>query len=289
MYKIAEWNPRYEVNVRGEPYKPDDKARLRPLEFVRWKVNGRKQGSGYRRLLAQAGDRSMEVLGVFGKLLELAADQPRYKRDGTIYNDKDLPATIEDISFDIGAPVDQIENALTILCARGWVVKEESEEIGNQQESPQIVRTITDESGILRNLPLPYITEPNRNRTELNLTETKGNGKVPVADSEDLPVVQVPISQSFSESARFGFVNNLIKILHKESGGSRSKGDTTLYRNLCNSLDRDMRDRKCGMEILDTILAIARECKTGRSPPALFQTKLREAGIYYSKVHKMKK
>ena len=114
MYEIADWQ-RYEVNSRGQPATHKGDLRVGPLSYVRLKVHGHSQSNGYRKLLLVAGPRSMEVFGIFCKFLEIAGDSRENQR-GILRKERDgEPANIEDLSFLLAAPVEQIENAVKVL------------------------------------------------------------------------------------------------------------------------------------------------------------------------------
>lgn len=89
--EIAEWLERYEVSSKGREPKPDDELRAGSLQFIRLKVYGHTQSTGYRRLKSVSGDRTMEVFGYFCKFLEIAGNQKRGQR-GVLLNEKNQPA-----------------------------------------------------------------------------------------------------------------------------------------------------------------------------------------------------
>ena len=123
MLKIADWHKRYEVSFRGGEPKQGDAFRVGPLRFIRLTVHGHQQGAGYRRLLAVAGKKAMEVFGIFCKFLEISGNQPRDKR-GTLLNEKGNPATAQDLAFILSVPLGQVENAIKVLCDKtvAWVI-----------------------------------------------------------------------------------------------------------------------------------------------------------------------
>jgi hypothetical protein len=147
-YKITEWLERYEVNSKGQPARTGDELRAKPLDYIRQKANGRKQGEGYRRLLNVAGrENAMQVFGIFLKCLEIAGDAKRGERG--------ILPPIPELSFLIDVPESQVKNAIEVMIKLNWI----SENAGN---SPQILAA--------------YITKPNP--TEHNITEqnqTAGN------------------------------------------------------------------------------------------------------------------
>lgn len=122
MFEIADWQ-RYEVNKKGRIAVDGDELQAGPLKYVRLKVHGHSQSNGYRKLVILAGERTMEVFGVFCKFLEIAGDS-RNDRRGMLRLERDgEPATIEDLSFLMSVPVEQIEYALKVLTDKklGWL------------------------------------------------------------------------------------------------------------------------------------------------------------------------
>lgn len=135
MFSINEWRDRYEVSMKGREPKGDEELRAGPLSFVRLKVYGHRQGTGYRRLQQACGKRFMEVFGIFCKLLEISGDQIRDRR-GSLYNEKDEPATTGDLAFMIGIPVEQVEHAISKLFDVDWISCDEQKK-SNQKKRTQ--------------------------------------------------------------------------------------------------------------------------------------------------------
>jgi len=122
MYVITEWLERYEVNEKGQPAKPGDKLRNRPLEYIRSKVHGRSQGAGFLAMQMLAGDRDYEVFGLFQKFLEIAACEKGEKR-GALLNHRGRPATVEEVATICRKPLDRVQFAIEILTnpTVGWM------------------------------------------------------------------------------------------------------------------------------------------------------------------------
>jgi len=64
----------------------------------------------------------MEVFGFFCKFLEIAANQKSGQR-GILLNEKNKPATLEDLAFILDVPLEQVENAVKVLSDEkvGWI------------------------------------------------------------------------------------------------------------------------------------------------------------------------
>jgi len=143
MYSINEWRARYEVSLKGREPKGEEELRVGPLAYVRLKIYGHRQGAGYRRLQQACGERFMEVFGIFCKFLEISGNQPRDKRGGLL-NEKDEPATIDDLAFIIGVSVEKIRFAIKSLCDIGWVNSDNTTQLNSikhnstQHKGPEI-------------------------------------------------------------------------------------------------------------------------------------------------------
>lgn len=103
-YRMVEWRQRYEVTDKGKPAGDNtttERLRKSPLPYVRFKVCGHKLAPGYRKLVKMAWPHGMgmelAVFGLFGKLLELAADQEAGFR-GWILDEKQRPIYAEQIA-----------------------------------------------------------------------------------------------------------------------------------------------------------------------------------------------
>jgi len=120
-YQIAEWLERYEVNYRGHEAKPGDDLQVGPLRFIRLKVHGHRQGAGFRQMRKRAGKRAYETFGMFCKFLEIAGNQSRDNR-GYLLNERDQPATVEDLAFILDTEQSRVEAALAVLVDVGWII-----------------------------------------------------------------------------------------------------------------------------------------------------------------------
>jgi hypothetical protein len=135
VLKIAEWNERYEVSLKGSLPRRGDELRAGPLQYIRLKVHGHSNGVGFRRLKEIAGPTAMEVFGIFCKFLELAGNHRRELR-GRLLNEKGKPATVKELAFILDIPIEQVENAIETLTDPElcWIVVCDDSE--NLQENP---------------------------------------------------------------------------------------------------------------------------------------------------------
>ena len=117
MYRISRWDELYKPS--NERYDLDG-----PLKYVMWAVHGHSQSESYRLLwsLAEIPELAGSAFGLFAKLLEIAADEPKTRRDGTIYF-RDRPAEIRHISVMSCYPEPICKSCLELLCHPeiGWV------------------------------------------------------------------------------------------------------------------------------------------------------------------------
>ena len=119
-YRIARWSELYEPTTR-------ERRGVGPLRYVRWWVHAHGLGHGWRLLQRIAGKgaagkwRAVTLLGLFGKLLEWAADEPASTRDGVIYTHRGVPATADEIAGELDAPSERVKRGLDDLIRCGWV------------------------------------------------------------------------------------------------------------------------------------------------------------------------
>lgn len=129
-YRIVNWRTLYEVTAKGRQAgvdTPDDELRKSPLPYVRWSVHGHSLGPTYRKMVKKAFGvgilMEMACMGLFGKLLELAADQgPKYR--GWILDEKQRPINAQQIADILDIADDgKVQSLLEILCDEeiNWV------------------------------------------------------------------------------------------------------------------------------------------------------------------------
>ncbi len=128
MYLIAEWLERYECNDKNQPAKKGDKLRVSPLTYIRSKIHGRSQGTGFARLQNEAGDKAYEVFGIFLKFLEIAGCEKGGER-GILKNEKGEPANLDDLAFILRTKRKKIEHALQVLTLPTvrWIIDDSPE------------------------------------------------------------------------------------------------------------------------------------------------------------------
>jgi len=133
-FQIAEWNQRYEVSKKGAPATDGDELRAGPLAYIRSAVHGRQMSLGFRKLQKFSGKSNLyRNFGIFQKFLEIAGDIKIPLRNGTLYNEQDKPATIEDLCFILDLPKSTLIPAIQALIKAGWMI-----DSGNSQILPKI-------------------------------------------------------------------------------------------------------------------------------------------------------
>jgi len=134
MFVITEWLERYEVSKKGAPAVDGDDLRVGPLSYIRSAVHGRQMSLGFRKLQKFSGKSNVyRNFGIFQKFLEIAGDIKIPLRDGTLYNEQDKPATIEDLCFMLDLPKQTLMSAIQALIKSGWM-----DDYGNFQNLPKI-------------------------------------------------------------------------------------------------------------------------------------------------------
>jgi len=119
-YRIANWAELYEVTRKGRAATADapfEDLRPTPLTYIRWKVGGRDDGPGVKRLKASCRTRAryMDARAVFDICVEIAAQNEPQLR-GWIVNGGGVPYTPAGLAVVVGYPVRRTERGLAALC-----------------------------------------------------------------------------------------------------------------------------------------------------------------------------
>jgi len=192
-YRIVEWRERYEVTDKGKPANentPLERLRKSPLPYVRFKVCGHKLAPGYRKLVKKAWRHGMgmelAVFGLFGKLLELAADQPAGFR-GWILDEKQRPIYADQIAEILEvSEVDVVKVGLQILTDLeiGWL--ELAEFCEDREPSPSIGGDLWGKKGEASGGKKGKLLNETETESKANLNEEKASdASHDVSDSAD--------------------------------------------------------------------------------------------------------
>lgn len=199
--RITNWVERYEVTDQGRPVTDGRPPRRKPLPWVRWKVNGRTLGSGFREMLRVAGDpeNAEAAYATFGKLLELAADNPPELR-GWILDHQRQPATPAKIAYFSGFRESTIWRGLAVLTHADieWVTVSVFGTKQTTAENLQIFDRIKAGSGeyspLVENLQEP--TSPPRARARADVS-SNSQSVSSSSSSSSLPFPKKPAKPGF--------------------------------------------------------------------------------------------
>jgi hypothetical protein len=173
-YRITDWDKNYEVTKDGKPASERSKnIRKTPLSYIRLAVQGHNPSMNYREMLQKARGKGMMVFGVFCKLLELAANQPREYR-GWLLDTKACPMAADRIAFALCCDTGDINFALQVLTDKdiGWV-----SENPFQPEQTQIASEDKKDCSVIINETKLNETETKQNITERNETKQQPKAK----------------------------------------------------------------------------------------------------------------
>lgn len=322
-YKIAGWSERYEVDSKGRPASADleqEKLRKKPLDFVRLQVYGLRQGPAYRRLMKKGwqlgAGMDLAAFGLFCKLLEIAADQPRQFR-GWILDEKQRPVGIDDIAELIGTPDTEIVARLLKLLADpdiAWleitVFGGENDDSGGLfEKTPSFPETPGIDGVSMEKFPsklqtLPHNETETEHKHKQNETETKtptdncasahsrrGSPQEPktkrqaessVSTSDFSNDVSVSASNDFriKQKRELARIEILGKMPVKPDPRDRVSDKTTVDHILAECENR-AKDGRSPPEIFDDLVAMAAECRAkGRNPWAMFIAAAKERFSY---------
>ena len=264
MFVITEWIERYEVSKKGAPATVGDELRSGPLAYIRSAVHGRQMSLGFRKLQKYSGKSNLyRNFGIFQKFLEIAGDIKTPLRNGTLYNEQDKPATIEDLCFMLDLPKQTLISALQALIKAGWV-----NESGNSQNLPKI----PGNSGTLQE---HNITQHKSN--QLNSTQKHSND-FSNCKNHDMAKARASLSMDLLR-----FAEDLDKSLKPNSKSQRKA-----LLNLIQWLKFQIEEKLLNENIYQKILAIAKDSKSGRIPMAVFFSRIDKEIGYRAKVAKQK-
>jgi len=240
-YRIAGWS---KDQGSEHPYEPPNRevSGDGPLKWVRSYVWGHALSDAYRTLLEADPLRGLAAFGAFHKLLEIAADEPRHRRDGTLYRHQ-KPASDKDLAFLLGLPVMVAEPLIQMLVEVGWLlqvadaVEQTTEPVKETTDAVEpatpVVKTLTD-GAKKRRTELELDVEGEREDTHIpraseasecpfdTTDENPPNNEVLVSDCTLVPVDMMPdLANLFGiqavDSTRLGRVGRIIRVHGEEA------------------------------------------------------------------------
>lgn len=305
-YRIVDWKKLYEVTAKGKPAKEEstvDELRKSPLPYVRWAVHGHSLGPTYRKMVKRAWDfgilMEMACMGIFGKLLELAADQePKYR--GWILDEKQRPIKAPQIAELLDIRDDgTFEKLLGILCHEeiNWVEWAEfPQQAGENRGEKGREGERSDSLGGKVEEPLYKVNETETEEKEnYNYETERGFPDFPagVGIGVSLPPPSAlntgsvsEISASVSDSAPRGgagikkrkaeAIFQLSRIIP-----ARGSSDRTTFRDIFDQLEQRM-IYETDEPLFKMAMKKAREsCLVGRVPAAVFTEAMKKKPFCY--------
>ncbi len=281
-YRITDWW-RYEVTEKGHIAKIDtplEQLRKKPLEYIRWTNFGHRLGPAFRKLNKKAwpyGPGIAEAtFGIFGKCLELAADQQREYR-GWILDEKQNPVDAKAIAELLEWDVDVVTRAMEILCCPEiqWLEFKPFSPI--YRELPVNPANL---GALSTNVPAKH---PGlfQNETE---TEVKRNKNETVRENPDSrpSASDFPPSVSASVSkTELGKKRNQATMQLAEIFRPQNQSDGTTLRNIIEHLEMGIFAERFNPEIYDAMLEVAHQCHSARKPIAMFVQAMKDPRFGY--------
>ena len=154
-FRIRNWKRLY------EPAPKEKGGSVHRLKFVKLRAHGHTITQDYNRLcklaapgLGEKGWLLPATFGLWAKLLELAADEPRARRDGTVLTDECAPACARDIADMLQWDVEVVAESLALLTHPKvrWIQelrqkprksRQKPEKAGLSPEKPALTKTKT--------------------------------------------------------------------------------------------------------------------------------------------------
>ncbi len=303
-YRIVNWKSLYEVTVKGKPANADtpiEQLRKSKLPYVRWAVHGHFLGATYRKMVQKAWGvgvlMEMACMGLFGKLLELAADaEPRYR--GWILDEKHRPINGPQVADLLDIKDDgTVEKLMEILCdpeiewlelvefplavgARPGAEGRGGSCLGGKDEEPFKIETETEEEG--------KVIETERDSApRLERSESSPPGPRP-PDSGSGPASASEVSASASVSASAAGGGQGVKKRRAQAAlelseiiSSHNTSDATTFRDILDHLEFRMLN-ETDLLLFDLALVKAAECSRFRVPAAGFVAAMKQSPFFYN-------
>ena len=251
-YKIVEWLEHYEVTEKSKPataQTPIESLRVSKLPYLRWKNNGHSLGPAYRRMNKKAWQfgNAMQpaTFGVFGKLIELAADQKRPFR-GWILDERQRPMTDKMIAELLEWDVDVVARAMEILT-------DESVKWLEILEFPLIPPDSRNEGEPCRQESPAFGGELGGPLYKKNENETKGK------TNESKPDSVFSSLDSVSDSVKAARGRAILKVCELLKISAANKSDITTIRDIFDQIEDAIWTGRLDNKIFDCIVDEAKE------------------------------
>ena len=297
-YRIVNWKPLYEVTGRGKKATEEtalEDLRKSKLPYVRWAVHGHSLGPTYRKMVKKAWGvgilMEMACMGLFGKMLELAADQgPKWR--GWILDEKQRPINAPQIAELLDIKDDgTVGKLIEVLCHEeiNWVelvefplqagveggeVGESGGRLGGESEEPLYKVTETEEEG--------KVIE-----TESDLATGGGEVLSPAPCPPSMvtgSVSDVSASDSVSAAGRGQGIKKRRAIAVLELSRiipARNNSDQTTFRDIFDQLEERM-VYDTNEPLFDKAIEKARGCRqVGRVPASIFVAAMKKSPFCY--------
>lgn len=248
-YRIIEWKRRYEIKIDkrdADESTPDEQLRKKAHDFVKWRVFGHQLSVSYRQIIKKAWRpgqiNELAVMGLFGKLLEIAGDQKKPQYRGWILNHNQQPMDCQQIAelLDI-QETGCLREAIAILIDVGWL--ENCEYPVSLQKLQGAAKITSNGCNLFKN--------ETESKDNININETEEEHKT----DSDLPQRGSDSDSPTQSFAQAKDVNLFLLGLSKIIPANWTDSDHTTFRNIAVHIIREGFDYR---QALDEIGRVAR-------------------------------
>jgi len=312
-YTITDWDQHYEVNTENRAWRPGQDFRQGPIGYLR--IKARRDWNHRLILLYQlVGEEMWAAIGMFEKLAQVVACEPRPHREGGIirYSDR-KPASLEQIAKMLLISAERASWLMEMLTHPdvGWVQRSNSTSNSESNNKSQFcaqgaICPTPAETG--RNLPPPANPPKSARIAELRVSaESRRNPQKPADFAEKRLSIQSqvksrteteiksnvtsnPRREDRTESApsdldknlsrshdstRFAFLSALKTLLRPST-----RADIQTLVNCWDWLDGEIGQGRAPPERRQEVLGLAADCQRGDVPISVFLSRMREQYAY---------
>lgn len=284
-YRIVDWDQHYEVDQDNRAWKPGKPFRQGPLDYLRVKARGRDFSRSSLALADLAGESMYWSVGAFQKMIEIVAKSPRPLRTGGIIrNRKGSPATRDEVAWMLRVKPETLKECLRLLAHPevAWLeeVSADSAEVGESPQKSAKSAELADASetrGNQRTRAADIRSESSHSQdnTETESSQEQGSsfteqptGQPPSNDPGDL------FLRAGFDSTRLGFLRELRIVLRPQSN-SDHQAIINFEQWLHEQILRDHATVGAREKRLTDVIRLARDCRNGDSPMAVFMSRIR--------------